>query len=351
VRRSVVDGQGDFRSFQRALRGVLLVTLTLLTHPAHAQVPADEAQCATAEPSFVVMQTPAPSPDAPVVWAEVVRHVKSEFLLRHIGLCTTHQGKRPLAELRLEQQPPSSLRISLWTRDPLEALGERSLDLGPIPSDARLLAIAVAADELLAANFRELERRAERARAARPRPARAPAPAATQPAQPRFEVGPGFVYETFDGGQTLLGVDARLGLKLVGPLSATARLGFRQGLREPADHGSVRASALVGGLGVRVELGGGQRLKVDLLGRFDALRLNASAFAEAGATAREDAGLALVLGGGPGLRVLLSRSLRLVADATAGHAVRPVHITDDGQRVSGASGLVLGAGGGVLATF
>ena len=60
---------------------------------------------------------------------------------------------------------------------------------------------------------------------------------------------------------------------------------------------------------------------------------------------------ALVLGGGIGLRVVLSRTLRLVADATAGSAVRPVHITDDGRRVSSASGLVLGAGGGVLAAF
>jgi hypothetical protein len=352
VRRPLVDGQGELSSFQRALRCLSLAALLLLATPAGAQVPAAEAGCAEADTSFIFMRTPSPSESSPVAWPEVVRHVRSELALRRIGLCMTPQRRRPLAELRLEEQPPSSLRISLWSVDPPETLGERSLDLAPIPSDARLLAIAVAADELLGANFLELDRRAERARSAPENHALPTAPPPPRPApEPRFDLGPGFVYESFDGGQALLGVDARLGLQLFGPLSVTARLGYRQGLPQQADHGSVHSSAFLGGLGLRLELVGEGRLKLDVLGRADAMRLNADAFPEAGASAREDAGTAVVLGGGPGLRVVLSRSLRLVVDVTAGGAVRPVHITDDGRRVSGASGLVLGAGGGVLAAF
>jgi hypothetical protein len=339
-------------SFERALRGLLLVPLLLQSRGGQAQTPESDAACASTEPSYVAVRTPPPSTGALVAWTEVVRHVQSELLRRHIGVCTAPQSRRPLGELRFEELPSSGLRISLWAREPAELLGDRSLDLGPIPSDARLLSIAVAADELLAANILELDRRAERARNAPENHALPTAPPPPFPApEPRFDLGPGFVYESFDGGQALLGVDARFGSRLVGPLGVTARLGYRQGLPEQADHGSVHTNALLGGVGLRLELVSEGRLKLDVLGRADALRLNADAFPEAGASAREDAGLALVLGGGIGLRVVLSRTLRLVADATAGSAVRPVHITDDGRRVSSASGLVLGAGGGVLAAF
>ncbi len=351
MRRPITEGHVEIARFRRALR-CLLCALLLLSGSARAQVPGKQSYCTDSDQRYVVMKLHETAAAAPVAFADVVKHVGSELRLRQVELCTTPKRSRALGELRIEVVPPTSLRISLWAEELHESLGERALDLEPIPSDARLLAIAVAADELVATNLRELERRAqvaaERAIAPRPLP---PRPVAREARGPSFELGPGFVYEAFDGGQTLLGFDARFGVRLAGPLALTLRAGFRQGLPKPADHGSLHATALLGGLGLRLRLVSGRRVELALLARLDAMRLSATAYPSPGATAHADDGTAVLFGAGPALRVALSRSVGLMLEGTAGSALRPVHITDDGRRVSGVSGLALALGGGVLVAF
>ena len=297
------------------------------------------------------MHTPPSSVAAPVAWPEVVRHVGSELALRKIELCTMpKKASLPLASLRLESPAPDNVRIALWGQDPEELLAERTLDLAPVPSDARLLSIAVAADELLATNFRELESRAERRRQ-RSTPAPPPPPAPPAPAEAPLELGLAFGGDVFGGGQQLLGADLRIAARLARRWHGIGRLGFRQGFPETAEHGTVQASAVVFGGGLRLEAISGQRLKLDVMARVDALRVNASAYPNAGAVATAADGFAVVASGGAGVRGVLSRSMQLLLDGSVGGALHALHITDTGRRVSGVSGLALGVGGGVLVLF
>jgi hypothetical protein len=304
-------------------------------------------QCATQAHGWIAASTPE---DAP--WREVMAHVRSELSLRKIGLCTstaTTDGV-PLARLIFQGSADQQVKISLVTGS--ELVAERTLDLQSLPSDARLLAIAVASDELLAASLGELERR--RARASRPA-ATAPRPAPPLPArvapEPRFELGPGFVYDRYGGGQSQLGADLRVSARSVGPLALMLRLGYRQALPESAPHGSLRASGVLGGIGVRLPLLHEGRLRLFALGRVDALRLTVSAYPNVGATTREQSDVAVVAAAGPGMALTLSEHLRIGLDVTAGGALRPVHVTDSGQRVTGVSGLALAVGGGVNVAF
>lgn len=300
------------------------------------------------------MQTPHSSDDELVSWPDVVRHVGSELSLREVELCTLPKPGRPLATLRFARTGQSDVRIALWALDPAQVLAERTLELEPVPPDARLLSLAVAADELLAANLPELERRAELARA-RPAP-RMAGPQPTRPAaEPRAlarEVGVAFVGDVFAGGQQLLGADLRLAVRFAPRWAATLRAGPRQGLPTTADHGTIETSARVLGAGLRFEVLTGPRLRLDLLARLDGLAVSATAYSsEQGTVAQSASHTAIAVSGGVGLRSALSRRLRLMLDGTVGGVPYPVTFTDTGRGVTGVSGLALGAGGGVLVAF
>jgi hypothetical protein len=312
--------------------------------------PRASEECRPAAGGWISVSTPEPTVDSALHWADVVAHVRSELALRSVALCNAASAEQKLADLAFESDVAGRVRIRLATGPERLPVAERTLDLSSVPLDARLLSIAVAADELLAANWAELEQRRARAR---PPPVSAPPPPPLPiPAKElTFELGPGFVYESFAGGQTLLGAELRAGVRLAPPLLLTARLGFRQGLPEAAPHGSLHSSGLLGGLGLRLRLLQGERFSLALHGRADALRLAVSAYAEAGATAHDRHDVALLLTAGPTASLALSRSIRITLDSSAGSAVRPVHITDSGARVSGVSGLALAAGGGVLVAF
>jgi hypothetical protein len=348
VRRQIVDGQRRAVRWQGALEAALACLCLLLTGNARAQT---SPSCGPPERAWIAIQTPERAPHEQLDWQDVVRHVAGELSVRGVDLCTLGKSTRPLARLRLASETATRVRITLVTGDTEQRLAARSLELGSVPDDARLLAIAVATDELLAANWREVERRAHGQ--LRPQETTNAAPPVPTPLrdEPRFELGPVFAFDSFAGGQRLLGVDARGALRFGPRLALTARAGLRQGLPRAAPHGSLHATALLGGLGLRLELSTARRLRLDLFGRADALRLGASAYASSGATDRSETGVAIVTLGGLDLRLLLSRSVRVLLEAGAGGAPRPVHITDAGQRVSGVSGLAITLGGGVNATF
>jgi hypothetical protein len=337
---------------RRKVAHVFSVALCLLPLSLHsaAALAQEEERCTSQPRGFIAASTPA-APSSSLPWEDVVEHVRSELQLRGLGLCTTPAPGSPLARLAFDGSADQRVHIALLAGDTGEPVAQRSLDLQSVPSDARQLAIAVATDELLASSLAELEqRRAKQAPRPEPRPSAPPAPPPAAKA-PRFELGPGFVYEAYGGGLALLGVDLRGAVRVTGPLSATLRVGYRQGLPEPAPHGSLRASALLAGLGLRLRFVEGERFQLFLLGRTDALRLSADAYADAGATARAQTDVAIVASVGPGLALALSDHLRIGFDVTAGGALRPVHVTDTGERVSGVSGLSLAAGGGVSVLF
>jgi hypothetical protein len=295
--------------------------------------------------------------DAGVAWQDVVQHVEGELTARGVAACQSDRsstGAPPspaFGWLELEATTPERVRIALRFADNAAAPAERALELGPLPADARALSIAVAADELLAANWAGVQERAEHSPSTKAPPsAEAPAPAPVA-VPPSVELGPSFELDAFGGGQRLLGADVRLGWRLAAPIVLTLRVGLRQGLPETAPHGSVHGSALLAGLGLRADLLREGALILGLVARADALRLTASAYADAGAVAHEASGLGVVLSVGPALQLRLSRLLSLQVEAAAGGTPRPVHVTDNGERVSGVSGWAASVAGGVSATF
>ena len=360
MRRQLVDGHAQSARWQRALAVALACLCASWLRSVSAQTTAGQS-CGPEQRAWIAIQTPEPSPGDELDWQNVVRHLAGELAVRGVDLCSVAKSSRPLSRLQLTTESATRVRITLLAGDDREGaehaldpdtrLGERALELGAVPADARLLAIAVATDELLAANWGEIERRWQRAAEAskvrKPEPAPPPAPRADL----RFLLGPVFAFDAFGGGQRLLGVDARAAFRFAPRLALTARIGVRQGLPQGSDHGSVHATALLGGLGVRLELARSERLRIDLFGRVDALRLNASAYANPGAIDRKDDAVAVTALAGVDLRLLLSRSVQLMLEAGLGGVPRPVHITDAGQRVSGVSALALTLGGGVSAAF
>ncbi len=350
MRRQLVDGHAQSARWQRTLAVALAWLCASWAANAAAQA-TPRPSCGHEPPAWIAIQTPEPAPRDALDWQNVVRHVAGELLVRGVDLCTVAQASPPLARLRLTAETATRMRITLLAGAADAQLGERSLELGAVPADARLLAIAIAADELLAANWNEIERR--RQRAAEASKARAPEPTAPPAArtEPSFTLGPMFAFDAFGGGQRLLGVDARAAWRFAPRLALTARIGVRQGLPRASQHGSVHATALLGGLGLRLELARSERLRIDSFGRFDAVRLSASAYANPGAVDHSDAALAVTALGGVDLRLLLSRSVQVMLEAGLGGVPRPVHITDAGQRASGVSQLGFTLGGGVSAAF
>jgi hypothetical protein len=162
---------------------------------------------------------------------------------------------------------------------------------------------------------------------------------------------PVFVFESFGGGQDLLGLDARAAWQFVPRLAFTLRVGIRQGLPQKSAHGSIHSSALQGGLGVRLDLARWDRTHLDLFGRADAVSLRASAYPSPGARSHDERGLAIVAEGGLSLRSYLSRKLSVSVEAGAGGVPRPVHLTDAGERVSGVADWAVAVGGGIDVAF
>ncbi len=293
--------------------------------------------------------------DAGVAWQDVVRHVEGEVTARGVAACgddaaANGSGKTlPFAWLELEATTPERVRIALRFADSAAPPTERALELGRVPADARALSIAVAADELLAANWAGVQERAVHPPS--PKTPQAAKLTASVAEPPSVELGPSFELDAFAGGQRLLGADVRLGWRFAAPLTLTLRGGIRQGLPEAAPHGSVHSSGLVGGVGLRCDVLKGRTLTFGLLARADALRLAASAYADTGAVAHEANAIAVLLSGGPELELRLSHVLRLQLEVAGGGAARPVHVTDSGERVSGVSGWALAVAGGVRAAF
>ncbi len=308
------------------------------------------SSCGPEHRDWVAIQTPVPAPDQAVDWENLVRHLASELAVRGVDLCTVAKSSRPLSRLQLTAETVTRVRITLAAGDGGEPLGQRTLELVSVPADARLLAIAVASDELLAANWSEIQQRRRAAQAPALKPPAPRAPSAGR-AEPRFTLGPVFSFDAFGGGQRLLGVDARGVFRFAPRLAVTARVGVREGLPRASDHGSLHATALLGGLGLRLELARSARLRFDSFGRADAVRLSASAYADPGAVDRRDAAVAITALGGFDLRLLLSRSVHVMLESGLGGVPRPVHVTDTGRRVSGVSDLAFALGGGVSAAF
>ena len=306
-----------------------------------------EARCAGSDP-WVLVQLRADG------WSEAQRgsvllDLQRTLAAQGIDACLgdARPGGEPLATLAIDVSPDSRATVDIEVRDAVtHKRVRRDVDLAPIPSDGRELAVAIEADELLRASWAEIALDTERARRAEPR--REVVRSVDQVLAPSRMAGPGalgarLAGEYYFGGTTLLGADALGRLRLAPRLDLELAAGMRASPSSSSAHGRVRALAAGAGLGLLVRIAGTRSASVEAGGGLSASWLEFRAEPVSGADASAYANLLVAARVRVVGRVALGRALHAAAGLGAGAALRGVQATDTGQVVAGATGLELGA--------
>jgi hypothetical protein len=176
--------------------------------------------------------------------------------VRGIGLCTAQDAVTtpPVATVVLHWNPFDGPIVSVEVQDELTNKRVlRDLRLATIAPDARALAMAQAADELLRASWVEL-RLHDAPEPARPAPqvvqktVELPAVEGASATQTKV-LGARFASEFYGGGLRLLGADAYVAFWLADHFGITVAIGARAARRVSAPHGDIDASALTASAG------------------------------------------------------------------------------------------------------
>jgi hypothetical protein len=328
-------------------RGIIAAGVLLAAMTTSRDLAAASASCSGQGRPWVGITGSAPELSA---LSELLR---AELGSRGIDLCAGPEGPdtAPIATVDVSLSGQGA-QIVVEVRDQLTAKRvDREVDLASVPTDSRPLTLAVAADELLRASWAEL------ALASAPRPS-APIPPEVDASLTRDLVRPsrstntaafGAVgaIEHWGGGATLYGADLRVTAWLASPLTATLRLGLRDGLTVTAPDGDVHATAWVAGVGAALQVTPWRRAGVEGVGRFDVERVSYLAFPNAKARGSTDAGVALIAGAGADAWVELGGSIRMAIEGLATVPVRSVRAQDAGRDVSSISGIGFAGGVGV----
>jgi hypothetical protein len=309
-------------------------------------------------PALATAQEPRKAWDAAQQRA-VLEDLRAGLRQRGIAACPLGSAgsEPPIALLELEAGEPARVSVGIEVHDALtEKRVLRDLDLRQLSPDARALAIAAAADELLRASWAEL------ALDDAPEPSRPPPPeveravrASLSPARVgRRDVALGArgAVEHHGGGHTLLGGDAFVTVWLSERLGLELSVGLRHGLREDATHGSVESRALCSALDLGLAvLPRGQTLSLTatLGAAFASLRMRGAA--EGTALDAEGSGWSAQARAGVVLGLALHDAFALRAQVGLGAPLRSVEASDAGRVISSTSGIEVHAGLGAEARF
>jgi hypothetical protein len=293
-------------------------------------------------------------------WASsVAAHLGLELGPRGIALCLApvrEDAPSPLAIVELRLAEPNLLEVAIGDLATGRRL-TRQVPLDGIPEDARPLAIALAADELLRASWLEASIDKLQVTPAPVTPTTSGVVArgssvsqddGSAPA-PRSRawlslLGAG---ESSTGGQNLGGFDARVAWGR--RLEIAGRVGYRWGAVVSAEHGNIESSALLGGISAAYSSppeavwGGLLFLRADLA------RVAFEGQAFANGTGTTGSALTVLTGCGVSGWRSLGSAWRLVGEVSLAGAVRPVAAVDAGRDISALSGAVVGVAFGVSA--
>ena len=187
--------------------------------------------------------------------------LRAGLRVRGIALCSDEELIRvqPVATVILHWNPYDAPQVSVEVQD--EVTNKRvlrDLRLGPIAADARALALAQAADELLRASWIELRLHDA------PEPAVAPPEVVKETVElPRAEhipaaqtrvLGARFASELYGGGLKLYGADAFVAFWLADRFGISVSVGARAAKRVGAPNGAIDASALTASAGALMAL-------------------------------------------------------------------------------------------------
>jgi hypothetical protein len=284
---------------------------------------------------------------------KVLGDLRAGLTNRGIDACPDGAGpaEPPLATVRIAKLDRKSVAVSVEIRDAVtEKRVSRDVDLARVPPDGRAFAIAIAVDELVWASWAEIalakSRRPKRSAA---RPARPPPPPevveGVEEELPEggraSELAARFAAERYLGGQTHLGAEVATLLPLSERFTLDLGAGIRQGLRVSAPDGRVLSSAIGLGASLRFALLHAPALDVGFMlgGRAAVARFRGAAGPRA--EQFELSGLTAFARLGAFTSLRLGGPLRLDLTAGGGVPLRALEATDNGQVVTGVSGLEL----------
>lgn len=187
--------------------------------------------------------------------------LRAGLRVRGIELCGAEADQRTesVATIVMHWRREPDALVSVEVQDTLTNKRVlRDLPLQPIAQDARALALAQAADELLRASWVEL-RLHDAPEPVRPLPevveraVELPPRAASATSSTKM-LGARFASEIYGGGLKLFGADAYVAFWLAPRLGFSVALGVRSASKVRAQHGSIDASALTASAGLMLPL-------------------------------------------------------------------------------------------------
>jgi hypothetical protein len=347
-----------------AIGTIAVVVVALAGPPARAA--GSDASCAPAGRPWLRVTFAGDSFDA-ALQARVGEQLGIDLGGHRIGLCEASDapsGASPLADVSISLTKSTDLSLEVVDAVTDKRM-QRRVSIATVPRDARALAIALAAEELLHASWIEAALEPPAEPLARPAPAAIPVEVRevnreTLARAPSFEdvAASGWMQTTIlaagersAGGQTDLGGDLRFaaGKRFV----VAADVGYRAAPDVASTHGSVRGSELLAALGLgyllqRRDAPWGAQVAV----RGSLVDVQFQGIAAAGAVAAPPGSqLAALLGASLGGWRSLGGPWSLVLDAGLAAPLRAVTASDAGATVTGVSGVIFGLAFGVAATL
>jgi hypothetical protein len=238
----------------RVLGATVLASLCVLGGP---QVTHAAEACTSPGRRWIAVRLQGPGFDPALAHAVLV-DVQAELGRRGIGACPieTPSDVAPVARLDIDARDPMRMHLSLDIVDPATGKpSSRDLDLSSMPEDGHSLAVAVAADELLASSWIKLAPLPEPASGSSSKPSSAkpkvgqtatvqnpsaPAPVGTGP----YELALSGVVDRYTLGSWNLGLDLALRRWLSPRIGLELAAGGRRLGEVVAPHGHVQGWAL-----------------------------------------------------------------------------------------------------------
>jgi hypothetical protein len=283
-------------------------------------------------------------------WDPKVQHsIRADLAagLRTRGLLVCGPEQRgsdpPLASVQLSAAELNRVSVEIQVHDALtNKYVMREVDIRALPPDARGLALATAAEELLRASWAEL------ALEDAPEPTREPPQEVVNAVRPVVAapreghvLGARMVGEHHSAGQTLLGPDLFFDVWFNEHFAAELAIGYRRGLTDSAKHGSVASEAAVfSGDALFALVGQGAPLLLMMRAGVSVASLHFTGRARGNNLGYEQSGLNITARAALVLRLALGDFAELRLDAGPGVNLRAVTAVDDGDDVTGARGVL-----------
>jgi hypothetical protein len=321
------------------------VVVPILALSAAARVRADDMswRCGQSKRPWVELSFEASGWD-PKLQQSIRADLAAGLRTRGLLVCAPEQrgSEPPLASVQLSAASVTHVSVEIEVHDALtNKYVLREVDTRTLPGDARGLALATAAEELLRASWAEL------AIEDAPPPVREPPPEVLEAVRPVMSVvrrdshvlGVRVAGEHHSGGQTLLGPEAWFDVWFSELFATELSIGYRRGLTESAKHGSIESEAAVFG-GDAVVSFAGRSSPLQLMTRVGVslASVDFAGRARSDNEGKNRRGLNFNLRAALILRLALGENAELRVDVGPGVDIHALTAVDDGVDVTGVQG-------------